>query len=160
MKLSPKTFRFILWFLIMLWMTWIFTLSAQNSTKSDSLSGTTIRITAQTVDPEFKQLPQKEQDKIIVNWQNIARKSAHVLLYFVLGILSMVLLLQYPLNMNRRFWLALFIAVIYAGSDELHQLFVSGRGCRLTDVGIDTAGAMLGILLVIKLSRIWSNTVK
>jgi VanZ family protein len=40
--------------------------------------------------------------------------------------------------------LSLAICIIYAVSDELHQLFVPGRGCQLKDVIIDTAGAVSG----------------
>ncbi|MBR5116337.1 MAG: VanZ family protein, partial [Lachnospiraceae bacterium] len=42
---------------------------------------------------------------------------------------------------------ALIIAVLYAASDEFHQSFVPGRSCMLGDVGIDSLGALAGILL-------------
>jgi VanZ family protein len=35
--------------------------------------------------------------------------------------------------------------VLYAVSDEVHQLFVPGRGAQVTDVLIDNAGAFVGI---------------
>ncbi len=35
--------------------------------------------------------------------------------------------------------------ILYAVSDEVHQLFVPGRGGQLTDVIIDTAGAGAGL---------------
>lgn len=41
--------------------------------------------------------------------------------------------------------LALVIYIIYAVSDEFHQLFVPGRGAQLKDVLIDCAGAAIGI---------------
>lgn len=37
--------------------------------------------------------------------------------------------------------------VLYAVSDELHQYFVPGRACRWFDVGVDTAGILLGTFL-------------
>lgn len=37
--------------------------------------------------------------------------------------------------------------ILYAASDEIHQIFVPGRACMLTDVCIDSAGALLGIAL-------------
>jgi hypothetical protein len=42
--------------------------------------------------------------------------------------------------------LAWLLAVIYAASDELHQAFVPGRMPSLSDVGVDAAGAALGLL--------------
>ena len=40
------------------------------------------------------------------------------------------------------------IATLYAASDELHQVFVSGRTPSLVDVAIDSAGAAAGIALL------------
>ena len=42
----------------------------------------------------------------------------------------------------------LSFCALYACTDEFHQLFVPGRGGRLTDVLIDCAGALMGILLI------------
>ena len=36
---------------------------------------------------------------------------------------------------------------LYAISDEVHQLFVPGRGAQVKDVFIDIAGAAVGIFL-------------
>ena len=44
---------------------------------------------------------------------------------------------------------ALGFTVLYAISDEIHQLFIDGRTARFTDVLIDAAGALGGILLVL-----------
>ena len=38
-------------------------------------------------------------------------------------------------------------AVLYAATDEVHQLFVPGRAALFTDVMIDATGAALGLLL-------------
>ncbi len=43
-------------------------------------------------------------------------------------------------------WLALGMCLLYAISDEIHQSFVPGRSPRVTDVGIDTLGSLLGLL--------------
>ncbi len=45
-------------------------------------------------------------------------------------------------------WLALGLCILYALSDEYHQSFVPGRSSRLTDVGIDTTGSLIGLLPV------------
>ena len=41
--------------------------------------------------------------------------------------------------------LALFMAVLFALSDEFHQSFVQGRTSSLRDVAIDTMGAVVGL---------------
>ena len=51
----------------------------------------------------------------------------------------------------RGIWLMLlagFVCVGFAGLDEYHQSFVEARGPSVRDVGIDSCGAMIGILLV------------
>ena len=43
---------------------------------------------------------------------------------------------------------ALLAAALYAASDEIHQSFVPGRGPAVTDVLLDSAGALCGILFI------------
>ena len=44
--------------------------------------------------------------------------------------------------------LAGFLCVGFAGLDEYHQSFVAGRGPSVRDVGIDSIGIFIGILMV------------
>ena len=55
--------------------------------------------------------------------------------------------------MYNRYWIAWFLAVVYATTDECHQLFVPDRAGRVTDVMIDALGAAiaLGALAVVLL---------
>ena len=39
------------------------------------------------------------------------------------------------------------VGVLYAISDEIHQLFVPGRTGCILDVGIDTLGIITGIII-------------
>jgi len=39
------------------------------------------------------------------------------------------------------------VAVLYAVTDEFHQLFISGRSAQVTDVLIDGIGAFIGCLV-------------
>ena len=51
----------------------------------------------------------------------------------------------------RGIWLPLlagFLCVGFAGLDEYHQSFVAGRGPSVRDVGIDSIGIFIGILMV------------
>ena len=72
-------------------------------------------------------------------WDLLVKKLAHLFAYALLAIFA------YTPTKNR--WLALAIVVLYAGSDEYHQMFVAGRHGTLIDVGIDTVGGVFGILL-------------
>ena len=76
------------------------------------------------------------------------RKAAHMTEYFLLAIA-----ISFPLYVYgvRGIWLMLlagFVCVGFAGLDEYHQSFVDARGPSVRDVGIDSCGALIGILLV------------
>lgn len=77
----------------------------------------------------------------------IVRKFAHFTEYFILGILSINMINSY----GKRWYVAVIICVLYAISDEMHQLFVSGRSCQITDILIDSLGSTCGILLLNKI---------
>jgi VanZ family protein len=76
---------------------------------------------------------------------NTVRKAAHTFEYFLLAafVFNAVALTW----QKARPYFAFIFSVLYSVTDEIHQIFVPGRGCRFTDVMIDAAGAALGILL-------------
>ena len=53
------------------------------------------------------------------------------------------------------------LAILYALSDEYHQLFVAGRNSSLVDVGIDAAGSLAAISLLLASVRVrrWMGVV-
>jgi VanZ family protein len=72
-------------------------------------------------------------------WDLLLRKLAHLAEFALLGALLARAVAELP---------ALWLGVVYAGSDELHQHFVAGREAALLDVGIDACGVLAGILLL------------
>lgn len=84
----------------------------------------------------------------VVTVNEILRKCAHITLF---GILAVLLYMATGLNIK----LAWILATLYGASDELHQLFVPGRGSALRDVAFDSLGAflLLGIVVLIKRSK-------
>ena len=132
--------------LLVLWMGFIFSMSSENAEKSSNTSGQTIRVVLSAV-PGFEEQPEEVKVNIIEELQFIVRKSAHFIGYMILGILASGLILYYG-NINKKYLLAFLICVIYAISDEIHQLFVPGRSGQVRDVLIDSAGSLLGIIIV------------
>ena len=49
------------------------------------------------------------------------------------------------------------IALLYAISDEFHQLFSSGRTAKVMDVGIDSAGVIFGIFIVYVIIKLYKT---
>ena len=127
----------------------IFCLSGQSASKSSSLSGSTVRIVIEHTQPGFRELPADQQSIVVTNYQHLARKTAHVLAYTLLGILTMAALFQHSIKKGRIFAAAFAICALYACTDEIHQLFITGRSGQVSDVCIDACGALLGICAVI-----------
>ncbi len=84
-----------------------------------------------------------------VSWQDfIIRKTAHFLEYTVLFLLSFRSLKNTTtLSKKKLILIAFLITVLYAISDEYHQTKVNGRTGKLTDVSIDSLGAIFGAYL-------------
>jgi VanZ family protein len=82
-------------------------------------------------------------------WDYVLRKGAHMTEYAILALLLVRATGSYA-------W-ALSLTVAYAASDELHQTFVRGRHGSPIDVGIDTAGALIGLALLGSKLRAWST---
>ena len=158
------------WVMVILWMAFIFYLSHQPAATSNELSTGVTEIIVETVE---KVMPGKADDSR--NWNHIARKNAHFFAYFLLGIMVLFALSRgqgtrrseaerpnvFISHLDwKKLLLALFICVLYAISDELHQLFVPGRGAQVSDVLLDSAGTLCGLgvyMLVQTVYALWST---
>ena len=81
----------------------------------------------------------------------IIRKSAHIFAYFILGILMFNALWRIKFSKLTSGWPAISsitICTLYAASDELHQLFISGRSGEVRDIIIDSIAASIGVVLI------------
>jgi len=84
-------------------------------------------------------------DEFIYRYGTLIRKLAHVLEYFILGILSILFIKEF--NISKKVLLAILICVIYATSDEIHQLFVPGRSFMISDIIIDSIASSVAVVL-------------
>ncbi len=57
--------------------------------------------------------------------------------------------------LNRRVLTAFVLTAIYAGTDELHQLFVATRTASALDLAADLLGATLAVLVLVSGRRLW-----
>lgn len=80
----------------------------------------------------------------------IMRKVAHFTLFFLLGITSVNSICRlFEFSRKKLFIYSLLFCILYAVSDEVHQIFVPGRAAMFKDVCIDSAGSVFGISLFI-----------
>lgn len=136
-------------------------LSAQNGGESGSLSEEVARAIASVFVGGFGQMSPEDQREILDGMSWYVRKGAHATEYACLAASLVITCWQirawyhesrgYPGSLSMR---VLFvgisswaIATLYAGTDELHQLFVSERAGQLADVLVDSSGAVIGSLL-------------
>ena len=86
---------------------------------------------------------------------SVIRKLAHFTEFAILGILFYI---NFDLfHTNKRLILSIMFSVIYAISDEIHQLFVVNRHCSVNDIFIDSIGAISGILLFHLIEDLWKK---
>ncbi len=132
------------WVIVILWMAMIFCLSHQPAVESDDLSidmGEIIIGTAESFGIN-------ELDIGIVN--HLVRKNAHFFIYLVLGVLVINALKSIKLIDYEYIIFSIVICILYAVTDEAHQIFIPGRSGQIRDVLIDSIGALVGILFYFK----------
>ena len=93
------------------------------------------------------------------HWENAGfwiRKAAHFTEFALLGALFALWFERLAINRIESRTLRLLIrrllafaaGALYGVSDEIHQIFVSGRSCEARDMAIDAAGVLAGVLTV------------
>lgn len=126
----------------------IFFFSAQNADDSSKLSGAVSEFVLSILVPEYRDMTPAQRQPYLERWGLVVRKAAHFTEFALLAV-TLVCFLHYVWR-NRAFWLLLLgawvIASLYACTDEVHQMFVEGRGPGVLDVCIDSMGAMTGAL--------------
>ncbi len=133
--------------LLILWMMIIFAFSNQKAVDSSNLSSGLIDRTVVKVYKVFYGDISKEKEEVIIEkYSYPIRKLAHYSLYFILGILSFLVIVDYK-NNKKLILYSMFICFLYACTDEFHQLFIDGRSAEIKDVLIDSFGSLTSILL-------------
>ena len=152
LKEKNKLVKCILWILVVVWMIVIFMLSNAPSNASSKSSRNVIRggfeVTINVTNGVgiTNYHPSKsELNKIVSKLNEPLRECMHGFEYFILAILLVMALSKS--NIRNVYKLAMFICILYALSDEIHQMFIPGRAFQLIDLIIDLIGCLIGCLL-------------
>lgn len=131
MTKSRKIYVTISWILVVVCMGFIFSLSAQNGEESSDLSGSFVMAILEWL-------------KLDVD-EGLLRTCAHCLEFMGLSLLIF--------NATYATWekkitplIAFAGTVLYAITDEIHQIFVPGRAFQISDILVDSTGALIGII--------------
>lgn len=127
------------------WMGLIFCFSAQNGAQSGGLSAIIAEPVTEFLISVREETTAAEKAALYLQVDGGIRKAAHFLVYMVLGACLTVLLKHFGVMQWLPPWI---IGVLYAISDEWHQSFSPQRSSEATDVLIDAAGVLCGILLI------------
>ena len=149
--------------LMILWMAGIFAFSSRSGSESTGDSYFVGTLVGDIFVPGFDEWSSEKQQEFAEKIDHPVRKTAHAAEYAVLGLLAAGACI--PAHEHRRegsaapggarsakicreLLLPWGIAAVYAATDEFHQLFVPGRSGQLSDVILDSAGALAGLLLL------------
>lgn len=162
-KVTPEKKRLLVRLLLtVLWMCVIFWFSSRDGTESVGLSGSLLEKILDMI--PFRRYVSAVAKKVMKSRLHYAfRKLAHFTEFAVLGgLLTLTAHKIFPqesysrrVRVFLRAFLPVLLSFLYAGSDEIHQLFSAGRNCNLRDVLIDTSGACFGVLTVSLLSVLY-----
>lgn len=120
--------------LIVLWMIFIFIMSSFDGNESANQSNFIVNLISQICNINNIQL-----------LSLIVRKTAHFMEYLILGILVY--------NYIQKGNLSTVICLLYAISDEAHQIIIPGRSFQIRDILIDICGVIIGIIILNNINK-------
>ena len=151
--------------LVLIVMTAIFFFSSQRQKQSERLSspiGNAVWdsgfLESDLFNPIRESYKQSRQPFMLFA-QRLARKSAHVFIFTVLGFLLRICLESWFSGKKHLLLSAFLIGAVYAVSDEVHQLFVPGRTGSVQDILLDCGGIILGVLIAAGIIRLLSKRI-
>ncbi len=139
--------RYINILLLILWMGIIFSFSQDtgevSTKKSSHVIETGINIVMKLTANHYTE---EQIESFIVKSVYLVRKLAHLIEYFVLGLLFINVIKDYTSISLKKSLFILGACFLYALTDEGHQMLIPGRDGKFIDVLIDTLGSFLGII--------------
>ena len=149
-----------------IWMWLIFTLSSQPYSQQDirpllkskipetvlkeRLAGIEVKYAGNEISIQAKGVPGFIEFFI--------RKGAHVFVFMMLAVLIQWAVQKTWLIGIWSYGITFLLTFLYAISDEWHQSFNPNRTSRVEDIGIDTLGIIIGIMIMMIVNRVIKHT--
>ncbi len=128
--------------LLVFWCILIFSFSNQVGSVSESSSDQVIDLINNIF--KFLSIPFNAYNFPKISF--IVRKLAHMFLYFNLYLITYYV--TYSYKINRKAFYSLLFCLLYAISDEVHQLFIVERSFGIIDILIDIVGSLFAFFLL------------
>ena len=157
-----KVVAFLKYGVILAWMIFIFYMSAQPGDVSGDISGGVSHLFMKIWNVVFFQgWSEVEVLHMAELWDYPIRKLAHMTEFGILAMLvywglgqRMEEKIRTWFPVHTRYVSAWIFTVIYAATDEIHQLFVPDRSGNGFDVCVDATGALLALVVVWGIPRV------
>ena len=163
--------------LMILWMAGIFVFSSRSGDESTEDSYFAGNMIGEIFVPGFDEWGAEKQQAFAEKIDHPVRKTAHATEYAILGLLAAGVCIPEVMGrrdektmseevgcsrttkseyakIRRELLIPWGIAALYAAADEFHQLFVPGRSGQVSDVMLDSAGALAGLLILALVRKI------
>lgn len=140
--------KIILWIALVYMSTVIFGFSSDTAAESSGLSEKIAKSTVKTIEKVIE-IDGEQRENLFGIVHILVRKSAHFAEFAVLGVLSFLLAHSYPISVRLCIVLSLGYCLLFAVSDEVHQLFIDGRAGRISDVLIDFLGSVSAVMAIV-----------
>lgn len=138
--------KIVLWLSVIGCMTVIFMFSHQSAEVSHDLSSSFLFRILSFFDA-FDKMSRSAMTETVEFLHFLIRKGAHFSVYALLGFLTYLLVRTgYGIKGRMSMLIPSVTGLLYAATDEIHQFFIPGRSGQLTDVLLDTSGAIAGTL--------------
>lgn len=163
---APKWIFYLAHVLVIVWMVFIFYMSAQPGDTSGEISGGVSHMFVQIWNSIFG-LGWNEGEILHMAeiWDYPIRKLAHMtefgilamLVYWAFGLyaklwgsvqLGEIGKIRAWISKHKRYVAAWLLTICYAATDEIHQVFVPDRNGNLFDVVVDGTGAVIALLFI------------
>ena len=133
----------------------IFVFSAQSGDDSERLSGGLTEWLVRLIKPSCETMSPDERLAFLEKCHHAVRKAVHFCEFALLAFTLSVYFHIKRGSWNMRDALAaLALSVVYACTDEVHQMFVSARGPSVKDVLTDSLGALFAVSAFALVSRL------
>lgn len=141
---SKKKFLYII--PVIIWMVFIFYMSGKTGQESSGQSGKISLFITNLLEKVRQDSPQEMQNLQDI-LELVIRKTAHMTEYAILFLLSYLATVKISMSQSRFYnrSIAVLISLLYACSDEMHQLLVPGRSGKM----IDMAGVLIVLICMI-----------
>ena len=134
----------------------IFFFSSQRAEISDNTSGGVVEKLIALIYSDYYSLDIAVKQIIIDVFTAPVRTAAHFSEFFVLGVLFYMFYNTFEGFLSKhRAIITAASGLLYAISDEIHQLFVPKRACQILDVVIDFCGVLLSLLICKFVMILW-----